>query len=79
MKHQSLTQDKSSVLFFLTDARNLLRFIKDKNIWHVFNPKTGKWECPTFDISDIYNAHPISPKRAGKILKYLVKSQNLYL
>lgn len=79
MKQQSLTQDKSSVLYFLTDARNLLRFIKNKNVWHVFNPKTRIWESPTFDISDIYNALPISPKRAEKILKYLIKSQNLYL
>jgi hypothetical protein len=59
VKKEELKRKKYTVLFYLTNAGNLLRLKAKSGVWEIFNPKIRKWEIPDFEIEDIFGALPV--------------------
>jgi hypothetical protein len=74
MKTEALKRKKPAVLFYLTDAGNLLRLKANSDVCEIFNPKTRKWEIPDFKMEDIFSVLPVSKKEVGGIIKHMTKT-----
>jgi hypothetical protein len=73
VRTERLTKRKSSTVFFVTDAGNLLRWRSDIDIWRIFNPINRNWEKPPFDIGEVFSTLPVSKKEAGEVIKHQLK------